>query len=665
MPAKSKRNVPPRYLSFHSFAILTIFAVGICIYSNSLKVPFIFDDRPNIVDNPAVHLTSLTPERIHHACFAGYITKRRPLAYLSFALNYYAGGYNETGYHIVNIVIHVIGGTLVYFLALLTLRLAPGSLKHGNRQVEDSMIKWTSLFAALLFTAHPLQTQAVTYIVQRMTSLATMFCLLSLLLYILGRSNSVSWQRWALWSGGLLSWILSLATKEIGVVLPFLILLYEWFFFQKLSSTWIKKSALWGLAAIGLFGLAAYLYMGFNAFEVMFGGYEQRDFTMGERVMTQFRVLVFYLSLVLLPLPGRLNLGHDIALSHSLIDPASTLVCLLLLTGLFVLAIFLARRQPVVSFCLLWFFVTHLLESTVISLELIYEHRMYLPMFGICLALSYLVFAAFGPRRQAAIVTMTLAILLLGIATYTRNEAWNDRVTFWSDVVEKSPQSPRAYLNRGNEIERLGDPMKALMDYNRALELKDDFPEGYYNRGNAYSTLGKTDEAMADYKSAIKFRPEYFEAYGNLGLIYESQGKLNIARDHYEKAIEINPAFAAGHLNLGVLNYKERKFEDATYHLIESLRYAPHIYQAYNNLAAILIEQKNFVEAEKQLYKALQWDPGYVDAHFNFGRIAELTGRRARAITCFKEALKYDPYHQPSLHRLQLLLSPPNKKAAQ
>jgi hypothetical protein len=212
-----------------------------------------------------------------------------------------------------------------------------------------------------------------------MNSMAAMFYVLSLLLYVKFRIAARKKKKGLLLSGCILAGFLSLGTKEIAATLPFVIFLYEWFFFQNLSLKWLNSRAL-VLAALGILLIVmALIYVGNNPLGNIKMGYGAREFTLDQRLLTQLRVVVFYVSLLLWPHPQRLNLAHDVSLSVSLFQPPSTFVCLLIIAGLLLAAICFAKRYPLFSFCTFWFFGNLIIESSVVALELVFEHRTYLP----------------------------------------------------------------------------------------------------------------------------------------------------------------------------------------------------------------------------------------------------------------------------------------------
>jgi hypothetical protein len=347
------------------------------IYASGLNGPLVFDDMSNIEYNPHIRLEKLSFEGLKKAAFDSP-AEFRPVANISFALNYWLHGYKTSGFHLVNVLIHVTTGVFLFFFIRLTLRMPALSLKYESHQ-------WVAYVAALIWLVHPLQTQSVTYIVQRMNSMAAMFYVMALFFYAHGRVSQTTQNRW-LWFGGCAAaGILALGTKQIAATLPFFIFLYEWYFLQDLNWHWFKRRMLPLAGVLLFFGILALIYLGADPLESILGGYQRRDFTLPERVLTQFRVMVFYISLIGFPHPSRPNLDRDFALSHSLLDPVTTLLCMVTIAGLLFFAWRLAPRQRLISFCILWFFGNLVIESSVIGLEIIFDHRTYLPSMMVCL----------------------------------------------------------------------------------------------------------------------------------------------------------------------------------------------------------------------------------------------------------------------------------------
>ena len=317
----------------------------------------------------------------------------RPIGFLSFALNYHFHGLDVWGYHLVNLAIHIVNAVLVWWLVMLTMA-TPVMRDQPISRHKGAM----ALFTALLFVSHPLATQSVTYIVQRLASLATLFYLLSLALYVKGRLWEDNKDRRVLffYAGSILCAVLGMLTKEIVFTLPFALILYEYSFIR--TDTWkidIRDRGIQiPIIILGIFVVLFFLNFSVDIFNpippLLNQGYDY-PITTWQYLLTQFSVILTYIRLFILPLNQ--NLDYDYPISHSLFE-WHTLFGLLSLTGIFVLGILLFRRYRLIAFGIFWFFLTLSVESSIIpiSQNVIFEHRTYLPGFGFFLVLTGIVF---------------------------------------------------------------------------------------------------------------------------------------------------------------------------------------------------------------------------------------------------------------------------------
>jgi len=371
---KTRRNWQPSFR--HVLAIGLIAGVALLAYSNTFHVPFHFDDRPNITQNPNVQIRVFTWDSMERLVKNTYKESLRIFAYFTLALNYHFGGLDVFGYHLVNFLIHVASGAFLYWFLLLTFNLPSLKEKYGSISYK------VALFSSLIFISHPIQTQSVTYIVQRMACMAGMFYLLSLVLYVKGRL-STGRPRVLYFGGMVLSYLLGVFSKENVAILPLFIALYEFYFFQGLDLSPRGKKVLLiligGLLVLGAFG---FMIWGRRYIGVIAEGYQYRTFTMWERALTQSRIVLYYLTLLAFPHPSRLNLDYDFPISRTILDPPATLVSILIIAGLIGYSIWTAKRKPVLSFFILWYFGNLVIESSIIPLEMVYEHRLYLPSVG-------------------------------------------------------------------------------------------------------------------------------------------------------------------------------------------------------------------------------------------------------------------------------------------
>jgi hypothetical protein len=381
-PGGSARNL------LYACGVPILLAVlGFALYGNTINSEFHLDDYPNLVENAAIHMTSLDAASLKRALSAS-VGGNRPVASLLFALNFRAAQFNVRSFHITSIICHILAGWLLYLFLRRTLLM----FRFSGR--FDGRAGLVALLATLVWFAHPIQTQAVTYIVQRANVLSGLFSFAALYIFALIRTSQAGRGLRALqWAGLLLAVLLALGSKETAAVLPLVILLYELYFIRKFEFGGLrgKWAYLVGIILAPLLILAAdYHRFGMSLFERMGAIYQLRGFTMGERVLTEFRVLVRYLTLLILPLPGRLNLEHEVPVSRGLFSPFSTLLSLLVLLGLVALGFQLARRRPLISFFIFWFFIQLAIESSVVPLELMFEHRLYLPSVSLAVILAAL-----------------------------------------------------------------------------------------------------------------------------------------------------------------------------------------------------------------------------------------------------------------------------------
>jgi len=644
-----KKRLFARRFFFFAAAPILFAGLAFLIYSNTFGTPFVFDDRLHIPDNRHIRLTELNFKDITAAAVKSY-DKHRPVANVSFALNYYFHQYNVAGYHLTNIFIHILTAIFVWLLVKNTL-LAP-SLRGKYRRAGP-----IAFFTALLWLAHPLQTQSVTYIVQRMNSMAAMFYVLSLLLYIKGRlAGQDAKKTWPWYLGCAIAGLLALGSKQIAVTLPVFIFLYEWFFFQDLSRTWFRRRLPYFIAIVFILVLVGLVYLGPNPFETLNRPYARRHFTMVERLLTQFRVVIFYIGLLFYPHPARLNLDHDFAISHSLINPPTTLLCLAVILGLIVLAVWLAKKESLFSFCILWFFGNLVIESSIIGLELVFEHRLYLPSVAVSLATVTLVWR-YIKQDWIRVTILCAATLFLCIWTYERNKVYGDAVTLWLDCVAKSPRKARPYSNLATVLDDSGRPAEAIAYFHKSLELEPDSAEVYSNLGNTLSRLGQTDEAIEHYEKALSLKPNFPEAHHNLAIELAKQGKTDEAIAEYREALRFKPDDVDALSNLGFeLTKKDRSDESIEYYE-KALALEPGNVITHGRLGLALAGVGRIDEAIEEFKFVLKKRPDDVEMHCNMGILLERQVKINEAIEHYRRALQINPNYTKAGKLLEAALA--------
>ena len=513
-------------------------------YANGFHIPWHLDDPPNITQNHPLLINNLLPETLWSTLFAQPFAEGqlyRPIANLSFALNWYFGQDNPFGYHLVNLVIHIL---TALFLLKTTLLLLQHSISERLR--TDRGILFIAVFSAILWAINPIQTQAVSYIVQRMASMAAMFFIFATYNYIRARQAESFRQGLPHYLLTLICFLLALGCKENAVTLIPSLLLVEYFF---LSNTKGQAARPWRLtlifANICLLAAALYYIVDQNYLASLFTPIGSRPFSLMERLLTQPSVLLFYLSLLLYPSPERLSIDHSFPLSTSLLHPWTTLPAIVAVLAVIVFALWQRKKLPLLSFAILFFFVNHLVESTIIPLEMIFEHRNYLPSFFLFLPLAAGAENLLNRFRQSSrllygvtITSLTLLLIMIGLGTYSRNAVWATEESLWADALAKAPDNARPFAKLG-EI------------YGWQKEKS---PE------NLQTAVALLHKALERESPRTSFKPAIV---GNIGKVYRNYGMLDEAVVYFNKSLELNPNFINSRLDLAETLALQRKFEQA------------------------------------------------------------------------------------------------------
>ncbi len=519
-----------RYIPFiKKISILFLLSTGIFfIYSNSFNASWHFDDFPNIINNHYLHLRTLKSEDILNSLFSNpsnpyHLNTKpyRPVACISFALNWYFSHDNVFTYHIVNISIHIL---TAFFLYLFILNIFESPNLSGQYKGKYFIAGFTTV----LWAVNPIHTQAVTYIVQRMTLLAGMFYILSLYSYIKAKNFNSLIKAWPWFIACLLFYLLAMGSKENAAILPGAVFIIEILFYRKFSDN--NKKILFTSTALvtGILLILPSIFFFLNGNILSFlKGYSFRTFSLTERLLTEPRIIIFYLSQIFFPFPNRFSITHDVILSKSIFSPWTTIPAIFIILFLIIFGIYQARKNPLISFSIFFFFLNHLIESTIIPLELIFEHRNYLPSFFVFLPFALFVNKIIiSDKKNITLQTMVYIliislVMIIGYSTFLRNKIWKTNVSLWTDAMGKAPNSARPYSNIAIEL-AWGINSTHPSKYDMAIEL--------------------LKKSLTKYQPSPQYKADIF---GNMGSIYYlSKHDYDKALTYYRKALQIRP----GHL---------------------------------------------------------------------------------------------------------------------
>jgi protein O-mannosyl-transferase len=610
-----------------NWRILILFSLLIVIsYSNSFSVPFHFDDLFNITENTRLHIDNLYPETIYEVAFENTGENKkfyRPVSNLSIAVNWYLGQSNVTGYHIFNVCIHILTAFFLYITCLYLLKTP-----NLYRQYEENTY-FVAVLAAFLWALNPIQTQAVTYIVQRMAAMAALFYIIGIFCYLKARLHDSIIKR-LVWSLGIMvSFLLAVGSKENAIMFPMSLLLIEMVFFQNMEDPAIRKKmiVLGSSVLLVVFVLGVWLFLSSGFIDSILSGYEKRTFIFSERVLTQPRIVLFYLSQIFYPIADRLSLDHDIVISSGFFSPWTTFPAIVLILGLIAVAIWQIKGRPLLAFAILFFFLNHIIESSVIALELIFEHRNYLPSFFLFLPIAagikrgidyYLKEKRSKIMGGMLIGFCTVLIMMLGLGTYVRNMAWADGKTLWEDTIEKAPGRARGYQNLAHSYyQKIGnyDQVKELSK--KSMYLADSTRNkaeliSLSNMANVYA-VQKNDnkDAIEVYNRILSIDPDDDKIRHRLVLAMMIAGQMTDVTKHVNHLLSRKPNSEV-YLNLkALILLKQNDLENAWFFLKKILSIAPDEDMTLLNIGTAKMMLGDYELAERYLKRV----PGSYKRH--------------------------------------------------
>ena len=580
-----------------------IAGAALVAYQGCFTVPFMFDDVDSILQNPTIrHLWPigqvLSPPRGR-----GLTVEGRPVLNLSLAINYAFGDTKVWGYHAVNLAIHVLAGLTLFGIVRRTLQRPVRRKRIGASALP------LALAIALIWTVHPLQTEAVTYVVQRAESLAGLFYLLTLYGFIRGTESAGAGQ----WFGlSVLACALGMATKEVMVTAPLMVLLYDRTFVAgNLAEAWRRRWR-WYAGLACTWAVAGWLALGASGR----GGTAGFGTTVSvwQYALTQCGAISHYLRLSVWPRHLVFDYGVRVFQNVTEVMPQMLLLVVLVVSTLLGL-----MYSPRIGFLGVWFFMILAPSSSImpVASQTMAEHRMYLPLAAVITLVVLGIHRLIGRRSMAVFLALAVA---LGVVTSRRNEDYRSDLAIWSDTVKKLPRNARAHDNLGHALFRLGRTADAIPEYKEALRLDPGFASAHNNLGAALLQMGSMREALEHLERALQINPEYADAHDNLGLALLRVGSIAAAIDHFQQALRIDPDDADTHNNLGVALMQLGKLPGAIDEFARALQINPDDAEAHYNLGNALFKAGRIHDAIEHYEQALRIQPNDADARANLAR---------------------------------------------
>ncbi|MCM8769221.1 MAG: tetratricopeptide repeat protein [Candidatus Omnitrophica bacterium] len=599
----------------------SLLVAGFLLYRPSLHGPFIFDDYYSILTNRAIQLFNLKS--------IWNFTRSRFLTYLTFALNWHISAEKTFSYHLFNTCLHLVNTLLVWLLVYLLVR-------------QGRSLTGVSFTAALVFLVHPVQTQAVSYIVQRATSLATFFYILATIFFLKYRQSKGKKTWWYL--AAFITTVTGMFTKEIFFTLPLMLLVMDRMFFPEIERrTRLKHHFLFLLTMLVIPGLLASAKRNINLGELARLAEPAGVISPFHYFFTQLRVMVTYLRLLIFPLNQRLD--YQYTLFHSFFHLPIIASFLLLLIIAFLATAAWQKGERLAVFGVIWFFLALSVESSFIPIaDLIFEHRLYLPVVGYALVITggFWWCQKHGLKRLA-LAAISLLVIGYSLASYQRNCLWADDLSLWLDTASKSPNKPRVLNNLAAVYNNRGRYRQAISVVTRGIFYGPRFYPLYLNRGRAFMETGNLQAALKDFLTALKINPDTADVHINVAALYAQLNDYQKALFHHRKSIELLPDSAAAYNNRASTYTRMGQYELAIADCEKALSLNPRLPEAYFNLGSAWEEKGNKEKAIKFYTKAIELKPDYFDAYTNRATTYRFLGEIEKAIEDFTRAISLQP----------------------
>ncbi len=600
-----------------SILIAVIIVVCFAAYFNTLFAHFVWDDTIFVTHNPYLKSFRFLPKFFTQDFWnigiqrldSGYY---RPLLAVSFMFDYLLWHAKPFGYHLVNLLLHTLACILVFlFLEIL---------------LKKRLI---SFFSSLVFSAHPIHTESVSFVSGRVDLLPLIFFLLSLIFFLKYTLN----KRFFLYLFSLACFFLSLLAKEMAITLPLIVLCLDYLFLSKQKLKDVIKNFrrfhLGFFVILCLYLLMRFYFIGWSF--ILGKTHYYSNFLPGAshywRMFTAIKILAFYIRLLFFPY--NLKVDYLFPAANSLFEPA-VFIGLVILISLIYIAIKNIKHYPIVSFSIIWFFITVLPITNIIPTGNIFAERyMYIPSVGFCIAIGFLFSWLLKKNiilhhlnwKMSISCVFILLIIALSRVTFERNKVWNNEFTLWYETAKAAPESPRSHCNLAS----------------------------------AYYVLNFLKEAIAEIKIAIQLYPNYYEAFDTLGHIYLKKGLVDEAIKAYKIAISIAPEKDTAYNSLAVAYGKKGQDKEAIEAGLMALKYNPYLDAARYNLALSYSKLALFNEAIKAYEEYLKINPDYYGVHVELGYLYYKKGDNEQARLHWFAALKICKDYKPAIDALKLL----------
>ncbi|MBF0386690.1 MAG: tetratricopeptide repeat protein [Candidatus Omnitrophica bacterium] len=617
-------------------ACLVILVLGVmAVYQQTFQFNFVFDDRQFIVEN-----TILRSWNGIFYFFTNDLPINRFITLSSFALNYQMYGLNPQGFHIFNVLIHLAVVCSVWWLFRIL-------LVHSAKDTSETndRLNWLAFFGALLFALHPAQTQAVSYISQRFSSLAALFYILTVGSYLRLRQSQGQKNCLGLTLVFALSFVLAILSKEEAVTLPLMIITVELFFFRNQAQAlprhfWLKIILGFGLFVLLFTKLFRSDLLSMFSINAPSESHDGDILTGSTYLLTQARVFLTFLRLLVWPFPQTID--YDYPASFSLLDPG-VLLGLAVFSGSLFTAWRFKKSSPLLAFGILWLLITFT-ANLIPRVNLLWEQKVYLLSAGFLLALIVWLNEHIRSTRILFCV-LSVLVVLAGAVTFQRNKVWRNDLTLWTDALAKAPHKSRTLLNAGDANIRYGYPERGLKLFQQAKALYPRDPFVARAMGSYYFNRGEFRNAASEYANAVRLEPAHLDTNHYLALSFEHSGNHAQALKVYDQALTVNKNNARLYAWRAGVFIKTARYEKAWQDLLTSLGLAPRNLDALISLIEFYKAQKRLAELEELLARGAEDYPTSEQIFLLRASYYQTRGNFAQAKRDIRQALRLNPHN--------------------
>ena len=615
-PAKTSLTVGQKYYG----PLLMILLISFLVYLPALRGGFVWDDDDYVRNNALAH--SINLKQIFFGGHQSFVVGNyHPVTVLMLAIEYHFFGVVEKGYHVINLLLHLLNVLLVFRVVLL--------LSENSR---------VALIAALLFGIHPIHVESVAWVSELKDLLYTFFFLASYFFYLKHlRDKKNTFYTWSL-----LLFLLSLLSKAMAASLPVLLILTDYF-----KGTKINVKSL--LAKVPFFLLAIILGLVAIKAQKTAGATEIADFSFPQRIV--FACYGFMMYLVKLALPLNLSAYYPYPIVSGSSLPVEYYFYVIVFLALAAFVYYSLRFSKKILLGIGFFTITVFLVLQLLPVggAVMADRYGYIPSIGIFYLLAEGIMWLWNKKNAATSWKMP-ATIGLGIAsifyctqTYARCGTWKDGLTLWNDVISRYQTIAPAYINRGIILASLKRNDEALSDYNKAIELGPKFPKGYSNRGVLYKDMKRYDDALKDYNKAIELQQDYPIPYNNRGVLFKIENKFDEALNDYNKAIQLNPEYTDAFYNRAVVYKIQKRYDESLNDYNHAIKLRPNNASIYNSRGSLFANQDKFDEAYRDYSKAIALQHDFASAYYNRGLLLAKVKKRDEALNDYNKAIELQP----------------------